>query len=164
METPKQSAHLGFLLAQIGGHAAAKFAERLAPLKLTPADAGILRFVRNSPGISQQELSTRLGIHPSRLVAILDALQEKGFMERRANADDRRQYSLHITGEGGEVLQRIGKVAHEHQDSLLAALSAQERTILTQLLQKIVEEQQLEAGVHPGYKRMGPEKNSRRTS
>ncbi|HZS28149.1 MAG TPA: MarR family transcriptional regulator [Candidatus Angelobacter sp.] len=155
MET-RQGTQPGFLLAQIGGHAAAKFAERLAPLKLTPADAGILRFVRNSPGISQQELSTRLGIHPSRLVAILDVLEESRFVERRANVDDRRQYSLHITGEGEEVLQRIGKVAREHQEALLAALSAQERTLLTELLQKIAEEQRLQPGIHPGYKWMKP--------
>ena len=163
MET-KQGGQPGFLLAQIGSHAATKFAERLAPLKLIPADTGILRLIRNSPGISQQELSRRLGIHPSRLVAILDALQEKRFVERRANADDRRQYSLHITDEGEEVLQSIGKVAREHQEALLAALSAQERTILTQLLQRIAEEQRLEAGVHPGYKRMRPEKSRGQTS
>lgn len=164
MEPRNQSTQPGFLLAQIGGHAAAKFAERLAPLKLTPADVGILRFVRNSPAISQQELSVSLKIHPSRLVAILDALQEKGFMERRANADDRRQYSLYLTGDGLELLQRIGKIAREHQEALLAALSAQERTLLAELLRKIAEEQRLEPGVHPGYKWMKPDRSKPQSS
>ena len=66
-----------FLLAQLGAHAAAQFAERLGVLELTPADAGILRLLCVEAGPSQQELATRLQIHPSRLVAILDNLDRK---------------------------------------------------------------------------------------
>src|SRR6516162_7216045 len=98
----KGNSRPAFLLAQVGAHAASKFAERLGVLNLTPPDAGILRLLRASAGISQQELSGKLGIHPSRLVAILDALQLKGYVERRPNDDDRRQYSLHITDKGLE--------------------------------------------------------------
>ena len=42
-------------------------------------------------GISQQELASRLGMVPSRLVALLDELEARGFLERRNNADDRRE-------------------------------------------------------------------------
>src|SRR5258708_4992979 len=86
-----------FLLAQVGAHAASQFAERLGVLELTPPDAGILRLLRKSPGISQQELSSQLRIHPSRLVAILDSLEKREFVERKLNPRDRRLYSLHLT-------------------------------------------------------------------
>src|ERR1700751_4490932 len=86
-----------FLLSQLGAHAAARFAERLRALELLPADAGILRLLRMSSGISQQELSGRLKIHPSRLVAVLDNLERRGLVERRPNPEDRRLYSLHLT-------------------------------------------------------------------
>jgi DNA-binding MarR family transcriptional regulator len=152
----KEGDQPGFLLAQIGGHAAAKFAERLAPLKLTPADTGILRILRFSPGTSQQELSGRLGIHPSRLVAILDALEERGLLERRPNSDDRRQYSLHLTTAGTTLLQDVGRIAREHQDALLNALTREEREHLTGLLRKIADEQDLAPGIHPGYRWMKP--------
>ena len=85
-----------FLLAQLGAHAASQFAERLGVLDLTPPDAGILRLLRIAAGLSQQELAAKLKIHPSRLVAILDNLEKRGFVERRANPDDRRLYSLHL--------------------------------------------------------------------
>ena len=55
----------------------------------------VLRLLGASGGLSQQQLSTRLGIHPSRLVAILDALEEQRLVERQPNLDDRRQYALH---------------------------------------------------------------------
>ena len=144
-----------FLLAQLGAHAASQFAEKLKVLDLAPADAGILRLLRVASGLSQQELAGKLGIHPSRLVAILDNLEKRGYLERRPNPDDRRLYSLHLTKSGEEVLGRIGKVAREHQDALLAALSNEERAALGSLLLKVADQQGLTRGVHPGYRQMG---------
>src|SRR5437868_6804483 len=126
-----------FLLAHVGAHAASKFAERLEVLGLTPPDAGILRFLQTTTGISQQELSGKLGIHPSRLVAVLDRLEEKALVERRGNEDDRRQYSLRLTDAGAQAVEDLGQVARQHQDALLAALSREEREILAELLTKI---------------------------
>jgi DNA-binding MarR family transcriptional regulator len=147
-----------FLLAQLGAHAANQFAERLVVLQLTPADAGILRLLRVTAAISQQELSEKLRIHPSRLVAILDNLEQRQLVERKPNPNDRRLYSLHLTKAGGEVLERIGKVAREHQDALLSALSAVDRRKLTELLQQVADQQGLTRGVHPGYQRLGKTK------
>lgn len=140
-----------FLLAQLGAHAAAQFAERLKVIDLSPSDAGILRLLRMSAGLSQQELAGRLRVHPSRLVALLDGLQKRGLLERRPNPDDRRLYSLHLTNAGVEALQQIGKIAREHQDALLAALNIEEREGLGVLLLRIADQQGLAPGVHPGY-------------
>jgi DNA-binding MarR family transcriptional regulator len=147
-----------FLLAQLGAHGASQFAERLRVLGLAPADAGILRLLRVSSGLSQQELAGKLSIHPSRLVAILDNLEKRSLLERRPNPEDRRLYSLHLTKEGEEVLVRIGKVAREHQDALLATLSDEERAALGSLLLRIADQQGLTRGVHPGYRLAGPSK------
>jgi DNA-binding MarR family transcriptional regulator len=148
-----------FLLAQIGAHAASVFGERLTALELTPPDAGILRLLRVAAGISQQELSTRLQIHPSRLVAILDNLEKRKLVERKQNPNDRRLYSLHLTKNGGEILEKIGRVAREHQDALLVALSTDERDQLTGWLHRIADQQGLARGVHPGYQRLGRSKS-----
>ena len=151
-----------FLLAQVGAHAATMFGERLAALELTPPDAGILRLLRVAAGISQQELSTKLQIHPSRLVAILDNLEKRKLVERQPNPNDRRLYSLHLTKNGGEILEKIGRVAREHQDALLAALNVDERQQLTGLLHRIADQQGLARGVHPGYRRLEKTKESDR--
>jgi DNA-binding MarR family transcriptional regulator len=144
-----------FLLAQVGAHAASQFAERLGVLELTPPDAGILRLLRIAAGLSQQELAAKLQLHPSRMVAIVDNLEKRGLVERRANPDDRRLYSLYLTQAGGEALERIGRVAREHQNALLSSLSKEERDTLATLLLRIADQQGLVRGVHPGYQRMG---------
>ena len=154
----KRGPGLAFLLAQVGGHAAARFGERLAALQLTPADAGIMRMLAGNAGLSQQELSARLGIHPSRLVAILDALENAGILQRKPNAEDRRQYALHLTAKGREVFSRVGGIAREHQEELCAGLSESERETLAELLRRIANQQGLTPGVHPGYRRMQPKR------
>jgi DNA-binding MarR family transcriptional regulator len=144
-----------FLLAQVGAHAAGRFAELLAPLHLSPPHAGILRVLSKSAGLSQQELASKLNMHPSRLVGLVDELETSGFVKRQENADDRRTYALHLTDEGQEILGEIGRIAKEHQDSLLASLGKEEREELADLLQRIADEQGLTPSVHPGFSRIG---------
>src|SRR5262245_37865360 len=105
-----------FLIAQVGAHAAAKFAERLAVLELGPAQAGTLRIIRMRSGISQQALSSVLGILPSRLVVLIDELERRGLVERRTRSADRRVYALHLTRKGEDILDAIGKIARAHDD------------------------------------------------
>jgi DNA-binding MarR family transcriptional regulator len=143
-----------FLLAQVGAHAAAKFAERLSAIDLSPPHAGILRFVNAAGGISQQALAGRLRILPSRLVALIDQLEERGMVERRADPGDRRSYALHLTDKGRDTMKAIGRVARDHQDALLAALSTEERDCLASLLRRVADQQGLRPGVHPGFSRL----------
>jgi DNA-binding MarR family transcriptional regulator len=149
------SAGLAFLLSQVGAHSAARFAERLGSLKLTPAHAGILRALRQADGLSQQALGEKLGVFPSRLVGLLDELEERGYIERRDSPTDRRSYALYLTKTAREVLEQIGRVSREHQDALCAALDASERAQLAELLGRIAHEQGLTPGVHPGYRKLG---------
>ena len=148
---PRGSSAPAFLLSQVGAHAASRFAQRLRPIGLSPAHAGILRILDAAPAITQQKLAGALGSPPSRLVALVDELEAKGLVERQANETDRRRYALHLTAKGKSALQAIGNLVREHQNALLAALSQDERQQLTALLMRIADQQGLRKGVHPGY-------------
>lgn len=154
-ERPREHMSCAFLLAQIGAHAAARFAERLSALELTPPHAGILRAVGAQAGLSQQALGATLAILPSRLVALVDELEERGLVERRDSPDDRRVYALHVTEAGREALAAIGRVARAHDDDIGAALSDEERAQLGSLLRRIADQQGMTPGVHPGFSRLG---------
>jgi len=154
-----------FLLAQVGAHAASRFAERLGPLELTPAHVGSMRIIAASPGSSQQQVAERLGMFPSRFVALLDELQDRGLVERRENPNDRRTYVLEVTPQGKEVLQSVGRVARDHQEALFASLTKDECDLLASLLLRVANQQGLRPGVHPGFARLRPEaaKNAKST-
>jgi len=150
-----------FLLAQIGAHAATQFGERIRSLRLTRPHAGILRIIGLTPGLSQQELARRLAMQPSQLVALLDELEKRGFIERRQDATDRRTYALHLTGDGRDITGRMRRIAREHDDAICAALNVQERQQLNSLLGRIAEQQGLSPGVHPGYGGLGRKPRSK---
>jgi DNA-binding MarR family transcriptional regulator len=146
---------LAFLLSQAGAHAALSFAERLRALTLKPHDAGILRILGSNPGITQQALSSNLGMFPSRLVALLDGLERQGLIERRASASDRRVYQLHLTKAGCTALTAIGRLTNELEESIFAALNDLEKKNLGWLLARIVAQQRMTPSVHPAYRQIG---------
>jgi DNA-binding MarR family transcriptional regulator len=151
-----------FLLAQVGAHGGRRFAERVAKIGLTAPDAGLLRKIAADPGISQQALARHLGIMPSRMVALIDELESKGIIERRRSVEDRRNYALHMTQRGHEILRDLSRIAAEHEESLCAALSKEERAQLRDLCRRIAEEQGLTPGVHPGYRYLGRRRRGRK--
>src|SRR5699024_929668 len=131
--TPIPEAGCAFLLAQLGAHAAARFAERIAELDLTPPESGMLRLIALEPGRSQQSVAERLGAPATRLVALVDGLEARGVVERRRNPDDRRLYALHLTEAGRDLVGQIAEVSSVHEHDLTDALSAQERATLSDL-------------------------------
>jgi DNA-binding MarR family transcriptional regulator len=146
---------VAFLLAQLGALAAIRFAERLGPLGLTPAHAGLLRAVAAESGRSQQAVAEQLGLLPSRLVALVDEAEREGLIERRRNSADRRNYALHLTSAGHDRLRDIGRVAQQHGEDFLAPLPAADRAVLGRLLGRLVTHHGLAPGVHPGYRTLG---------
>lgn len=141
-----------FLLAQIGAYGAERFSERIRDLELTPPLAGLLRAIAAEPGRSQQTLAAQLGTPATRLVTLVDSLEQRGLVERRRNARDRRVYALHLTEAGQELLRQLGRTANAHGHDLLADLDDAERQQLQALLSRIAASHGLTPGVHPGYR------------
>jgi DNA-binding MarR family transcriptional regulator len=150
-----------FLLAQLGAHASQLFAERIAALDLTPAQAGLLRVLAATPGRSQRELADTLGMPPSRFVPFADGLEERGLIERRKNPGDRRLYALHLTEQGEELLTELRKLGAAHEQQICEPLSPAEHQQLTTLLQHMAEHHGLSPGVHPGYRTNRPDQTTR---
>lgn len=155
LSAPGRPDGVAFLLAQLGQFAADRFAERIAAVELTPAQAGILRAIAADPGRSQRALSAQLGLLPSRVVAFVDELEERGYVERRRNPDDRRLHALHLTSSGEELMRKLSELAHEHETALTAGLNREQRIMLRQLLAAIADHQGLTPRVHPGYRTLG---------
>ena len=141
-----------YLLSQLGTLAAGRFGELLAPLELTPPEAGVLRLLAREGGISQRALAQRLGTAPSRVVTLVDGLEGKGLVTRRRSESDRRNHELHLTDAGTATLRRLRGVAERHEDDVLTGLTRAERDALRRLLGKLADSHGLDPEVHPGYR------------
>jgi DNA-binding MarR family transcriptional regulator len=146
----KAHTSVAFLLSQVGIFASQRFAQRLASLDLHPPQFRVLNMVDATEGRSQQAIGEAIGAPASRMVAIVDELEQRGLVERRPHPSDRRVRALYLTGEGRKLLAGAREIAAEHETELMRGLSKADRDRLVALLQKLVEEQAIGSGVHPG--------------
>jgi DNA-binding MarR family transcriptional regulator len=150
-----------YLLSQVGAHSSRRWHERLAPIGLDSRSVLVLRHVGAEQGRTQASLSASLAVPPSRIVGIIDELEQRGLVERRANPSDRRAHALWLTSRGREVLDDVMAVSGAHELDICAGLSEADRRQLIQLLSVIVSEQGLATGGHPGIG--GPSEARERT-
>ncbi|HUX68139.1 MAG TPA: MarR family winged helix-turn-helix transcriptional regulator [Terriglobales bacterium] len=111
--------------------------EALAPLGLAPREFWLLALVREAP-TPQRELAERCGMDPSSLVAVLDGLEARGWVERRRHPRDRRVHLIAPTAAGLALYQQALPLAQRAEAQQLHALGADERRQLMRLLRKLV--------------------------
>jgi DNA-binding MarR family transcriptional regulator len=138
-----------YLLSQVGAHSSRRWQERLAPIGLDARSVLVLRHVAAEEGRTQSSLATSLAVPASRIVAIVDGLEQRGLLERRANPTDRRAHALQLTGGGRRVLDEVMAVSRAHEAEICAGLPESDRQRLVELLELIVSEQRLARGGHP---------------
>jgi DNA-binding MarR family transcriptional regulator len=137
-----------YLLSQVGAHSSRRWHERLDALKLDPRQALLLRMVAAEQGRTQRSLGQTLGVPDSRIVALIDGLEERGLLKRRPKPDDRRAYALYLTAAGEAMLSKVMALSVEHEMAVTEGLSESQRVTLIELLDMIGRRQGL-AG-HPG--------------
>jgi DNA-binding MarR family transcriptional regulator len=138
-----------YLLSQVGAHSAERWRERLAPVGVDARSVLVLRHVAAREGQTQASLSASLAVPPSRIVAVIDDLERRGLLERRANPNDRRAHALWLTDRGRAFLAELVAISRAHEADICAGLSQADRSRLIELLTRIVAAQGLARGGHP---------------
>lgn len=110
-----------FLLSKLGQAAAARFAERLAPLGLRPRHCAVLELLAPAP-MTQLELARHIGVTPSVVVNMLDELETVGAVRRIRDTADRRRQLAELTVEGRRLRRQAVRLAKELDGELLAGL------------------------------------------
>jgi len=78
----------------------ANFAAIAAETGLTATQAKLLMQLQPSEALPMRVLAERLSYDPSNLTGVADKLEQRGAVERRPDANDRRVKALVITAEG----------------------------------------------------------------
>jgi DNA-binding MarR family transcriptional regulator len=139
---------VGFMLSTLGYAVSRAFHHALAPVELEPSEFAVMRGVGFNEGQSQQTLAKQLRISPSRMVAIVDRLEERELLERRPHPSDRRAHNLHLTPRGQGLLAQAFRLAKQHEQRISGPLTAAERAQLLDLLDRMAEALDLPPGAH----------------
>ena len=113
------------------------FQARLQAQDISLVQFCILVVIQRNPGLSQTDLGQALGIDRSTMVTLIDRLQSRGLVTRKASPNDRRSYALMVKPDGEALLRQIAPIVEAYEQSLAGGLSDGERAQLLSLLQKI---------------------------
>jgi len=130
---------LGYALRRTQSAVFADFAATFteAGEALTPGEFGLLVLVERNEGLSQMTLARALGIDRSTLVPILDRLQARGLLVRRASPTDGRTHALALTPAGVRELAKFSQLVRRHEKRIASGLSTAETRTLIELLEKV---------------------------
>ncbi|HEY2319312.1 MAG TPA: MarR family transcriptional regulator [Solirubrobacteraceae bacterium] len=99
----------------------------------------VLTSLAEQGAASQAALGRRLWIDRSDLHTILNELEQRAFVARVRDEQDRRRNVVELTRAGRAALSRLDKRVDAAQDALLAPLSRGDRDELVRLLEQLVD-------------------------
>ncbi|MEU3659902.1 MarR family winged helix-turn-helix transcriptional regulator [Streptomyces sp. NPDC032940] len=126
-----------WLLGRAAARGRALVAEALAAEGLKMWHHVVLSAVRDLAPVAQADLGRGIGLDPKDLVGVLNDLQAADLVVRAPDPADRRKNAVSLTEEGGRVLARCEKAARAANDELLAPLTAEERTLLLDMVRRV---------------------------
>lgn len=111
--------------------------ESLARWDVAPSHGRALGVLARHGPTRLRELSEHLHIAARSATEVIDALQERGLVERHADPDDRRATLVVLTPKGREVSAAIRDSRSEVAERLFGALSTADRAELARILAQL---------------------------
>ena len=128
-------AHLGYWLRFVSNHVSQAFAGRLQGKGVTVAEWVAMRRLFGEGGVAPM---TRGAI-----TKLADRLIDKGLVVRRADPQDGRAQTLALTARGRALVPELAALADDNDTQFFRPLTVQERRVLRQLLERLVEQNEL---------------------
>jgi DNA-binding MarR family transcriptional regulator len=116
------AARLGYLLKHAQQRLVQAATPAMAPFGIDGRELAVLTVLSAGVPLSQQEAADQLRVDRTTMVSLIDALEAKGLVERRRNADDRRKNIVQLTETGLDCLRGAAGARDEVDREFLAPL------------------------------------------
>jgi DNA-binding MarR family transcriptional regulator len=128
---------VGLHLRMANGAVYRHFSESFSHLDLTQKQVAILWLIDDHPGVAQADIGRWLQMDRATVMAIVNRLQTRGFVERGESKEDRRRQTLNLTERGGAALLEARACIQAHEQWLKERFSPGETALLIELLRRI---------------------------
>jgi MarR family transcriptional regulator, organic hydroperoxide resistance regulator len=110
---------------------------KLEVFNLAPEQNLVMLLLWEKDGITQNQLSEKLGKDKTNIARMVSSLEKKGFIKRMSCRKDRRSLELYLTDRGRELGCQVLPVAEEFNEIVCNGISQAELKELERLLSKI---------------------------
>ena len=129
---------IGFHLARARVTTQALFVRHIGePMSLRPVEYSLLMLLSANASLTPKQLGAALALSGPLLTLLLDRMQERGLIERVRNAADRRSQLVQLTPAGSTFVAALAERTPVMEADLHGSLSAAERAMLIELLDKV---------------------------
>jgi DNA-binding MarR family transcriptional regulator len=130
---------LGFHIRLAHGTVYRHFMESFEHLDLTQKQVSVLWLVDDHPGIAQTDLAQRLRMDRATVMAIVNRLQDRKYLERGRSLTDGRKQTLDLLPDGILALADAKKAIRAHEKWLKQRFTEKEIARLIEMLARIHE-------------------------
>lgn len=129
----------GYYIRRLQQIAVAIFLEETQAHGITPVQYAALFAAHRQPGLDQRTLAATIGFDTSTIGGVIDRLERRGLIERRASPTDRRVRLLQVTAAGAALLEAVIPGMLKAQQRIVAPLPAAERPRFLAMLRTVVD-------------------------
>ncbi len=128
---------VGFIISRTASKMKNCLHQNFKPYDITTEQWGLLNRLWEKDGVSQKVLSEKSFKDQPNITRILDKLEDKGFIRREVDPDDRRAFLIFLTKEGRELKNILIPVVKETLEVALKGFKTEEVEQLKNLLNRI---------------------------
>jgi len=129
--------HIGFLISDVARLMRTAFDRRVRGLGLTRSQWLVINRLHRRPGATQSELAEMLEVEKATAGRMVDRMEKKGWVVRRADAADRRVNRLFLTAEADLIQVQLAQISERTVDDALASLSMHERDQFSEWMRQV---------------------------
>ena len=96
-------------------------------IRVSASEVFALGELSDAGTLSQRDLAVRLGLEKSTVSRLAAGMEQRGWLARERDPDNRRLYRLRLTAKGRAAAHRVGADLHARHAELFAALTPEER-------------------------------------
>lgn len=150
------SSRLGYLLKHVYLRLTEESSRALTPHGIDGRELAVLVVLDGNDDLSQLEAARKLGVDRTTMVTLVDALEDKGLIERRRSPQDRRKNIVQLTPAGRKRLHDAEFARQEMERRFLAPLSSTDATRFIRALQSLIGAEDNHTAPHVSPKRSQP--------
>ncbi|MBL8587493.1 MAG: MarR family transcriptional regulator [Methylobacteriaceae bacterium] len=129
-----QELRLGYLIHDVSRLRRTLFDKWLAPLGITRSQWWVLAFLSRNDGMPQTELALELDVGKVALGALIDRLEEGGFVKRAPDKADRRIKRVVLTPRSQSLIETLREKSDAFNRSILTGIPKQDVAVAAHTL------------------------------
>ncbi len=111
--------------------------KHISTFNLNPTEFAVLELLYHKGPQPLQQIGGKILLASGSITYVVDKLEQKGLLERRACPNDRRVTHAQITDKGQQLIEEIFPAHQEKIAEIVSVLTDEEKKLVTELVKKV---------------------------